>query len=339
MDIHTNISLKDFTTMRLGGNARFMAEATTNDEVATIYKNAKSQKLPVFVIGGGSNIIARDEGFDGVIIHMRIPGFQVIADNASSMTIKIGAGESWDEVVRRTVEMDLCGIEAMSGIPGTAGASPVQNIGAYGQEVADTLISLEAYDTRLDSYVTLTREECKFSYRDSIFRSPYGLRYIICSITLTLSKNLPHPPFYESLQKYIDDNKISPITVKTIRDAVIVIRTNKLPNHLLMPNTGSFFKNAIIETWQLEILRKIDPNVPSFELTSGRYKVPTGWLIEKAGFKGQILHGIRVYEKNALVLINESASSYNDLALAREEIIKKIRDLFRIEIEQEPLEI
>ena len=339
MDIHTNIPLKNYTTMRLGGNARFMTEVHTLDEVATICTYVASQQLPLFVLGGGSNIIVHDEGFDGIIVRNRIPGFEAINDTASETTLKIGAGENWDDVVRRTVEMNLSGIEAMSAIPGTAGAAPVQNVGAYGQEIADTLVSLEAYDTQESQHVTLQAADCEFSYRHSIFRGRAAGRYIITSITIKLYKSAPQPPFYAAVQAYFDANNITLFTPQTVRDAVIAIRKDKLPDPTVTPNTGSFFKNAIIEGWQMDELRTQYPDIPSYDMPDGKYKIPTGWLIEQAGLKGQTLHGMRVHDKNALVLINESATSYQDLADARSEIIGKVRDTFRIIIEQEPLEL
>ena len=339
MDIHTNIPLKNFTTMQLGGNARFMVEIRTPEEVAIICKNAKSKSLPIFVIGGGSNIIAKDEGFNGIILRMRIAGFEIIADDINNTTIKIGAGEIWDSVVARTVNMHLSGVEAMSAIPGTTGATVIQNVGAYGQEIADTMQSLEAYDTQTDSFVVLNRDACKFSYRNSIFRGESEGRYVVTSITLKLSKNQPQPPFYDSLQKYLDSHNIKIYTHESIRDAVITLRKDKLPDPALLPNSGSFFKNAIVEEWQLNDIKNIDPNVPIYDMGDGNFKIPTGWLIEHVNLKGQLLHGVRVYDKNALVLVNESASSYKDLAMAREEIMNKVRDKFRIQIQQEPLEI
>jgi UDP-N-acetylmuramate dehydrogenase len=339
MDIHTNIPLKNYTTMRLGGNARFMTDVRSVEDVATICQNAAAQQLPIFILGGGSNVIVRDEGFNGIIVRNRIPGFEIIADTPSETTLKIGAGENWDEVVKRTVDMNLTGIEAMSAIPGTAGAAPVQNVGAYGQEIADTLLSLDAYDTQTQQLVTLQANDCGFSYRHSIFRGDQAGRYIITSITIKLYKAAPQPPFYAAVQSYFDAHGVTLYTAQAIRDAVITIRADKLPDPAVTPNTGSFFKNAIIEDWQLDELRKTYPDIPTYDMPDGRFKVPTGWLIEQTGLKGQLLHGMRVHDKNALVLINESATSYDDLAEAREEIIGKVRDTFRILIEQEPLEL
>jgi UDP-N-acetylmuramate dehydrogenase len=339
MDIHTNIPLKNYTTMRLGGNARFMTEVHTPDDVAEVCRNARVQNLPIFILGGGSNVIVRDEGFNGIVIRNRIPGFEVVTDDPSHTILKIGAGENWDEVVRRTVEMNLSGIEAMSAIPGTAGAAPVQNVGAYGQEIADTLVSLEAYDITTDTFVTLVSADCGFSYRHSIFRGDAAGRYVITSITIQLYKAAPQPPFYAAIQDYFDAHDITIYTPQIIREAVIDIRKNKLPDPTVTPNTGSFFKNAIVEDWQLTDLRKEYPDIPTYDMPDGRYKVPTGWLIEQAGYKGKTIHGMRVHDKNALVLINESATSYDDLAQAREEVMGAVRDKFRITIEQEPLEI
>lgn len=339
MEIHTNIPLKNYTTMRLGGNARFMTDVHTPEDVATIYRNAAVQKLPIFVLGGGSNIIVHDDGFAGIVMRNRIPGFTVVREDSQSTTIRIGSGELWDSVVQRTVDMNLTGIEAMSAIPGTAGAAPVQNVGAYGQEIADTLLSLEAYDSQTGSFVSLQNSDCRFSYRHSIFRGDAAGRYVITSITLRLYKAAPQPPFYAALQAYFDTRGTALFTPQVIRDAVTAIRADKLPDPAKLPNTGSFFKNAIIETWQLPDLKNEYPDMPTYDMPDGRIKVPSGWLIEKTGLKGQLLHGMRVHDKNALVLINESAASYADLAAARDEVIGAVRDQFHIMIEQEPLEI
>ena len=339
MEIHTNIPLKNYVTMKIGGNARFMTDIHIPADIATICARAKEQNLPIFILGGGSNTIVRDEGFAGIVVRNRIPGFHVIEETPSDATIKIGAGEQWDDVVKRTVDMGLSGIEALSAIPGTAGAAPVQNVGAYGQEIAETLVSLEAYDTQANTIVTLTNEQCGFSYRHSIFRGDQAGRYVILTITLKLYKSAPQPPFYKAVQDYLDEHQITLFTPQVIRDAVTAIRADKLPDPKLQPNTGSFFKNAIVEDWQLNDLRNDYPDVPTYDMPDGTFKIPTGWLIEQTGLKGQVLHGMKVHDKNALVLINESASGYADLAAARAEIIGAVRDKFHIQIEQEPLEL
>lgn len=316
-----------------------MADAHNTDQLITLLRNAKSRNIPIFILGGGSNVVAKDEGYSGLIIRIRISGFEIINDDEFTTTIKIGAGESWDDSVKKIVDMNLTGIETLSAIPGTAGAAPVQNIGAYGQEISETLLSLEAYDTQTEQVVTLTNEQCEFGYRHSIFRGSQQGRYVILNITLQLHKKPPQPPFYDALQNYLDTNHVTTYTAKSIRDAVVAIRADKLPDPGQRPNAGSFFKNAVIEEWQVNDLKQAYPDVKLYEMGSGNYKVPTGWLIEQAGFKGQLINGIRIHDKNCLVLINESAKSYNDLAATRDQIIGAVRDKFRIQIEQEPLEI
>ena len=339
MDVMTNISLKQYTTMKLGGEARYMATADSPGDVVSLYRNARKENLPIFVLGGGSNVITHDEVFEGIVLLNKIKGFEIIAETDETTDVKIGAGEVWDEVVEKAIGLGLQGIEAMSGIPGTAGAAPVQNVGAYGQEIADTLISLEAYDSKTDTIVTISADECDFSYRNSIFRDKEKGRYCILSITLRLNKSEPKPPYYASLQKYIDENDIREVNLSVIRVAVLNIRSEKLPDPAELPSAGSFFKNALVEKWKLEELQKEYSDIPNYAMSDGRYKIPTGWLIDKAGLRGYRSHGMRVYEKNALVLVNDSATGYDDLAAIREEIVQIVFDKFGIKIEQEPLEL
>jgi len=339
MDVMTNISLKQYTTMKLGGEARYMATADSPGDVVSLYRNARKENLPIFVLGGGSNVITHDEVFEGIVLLNKIKGFEVISETDETTDVKIGAGEVWDEVVEKTIGLGLQGVEAMSGIPGTAGAAPVQNVGAYGQEIADTLISLEAYDSKTDTIVTISADECDFSYRNSIFRDKEKGRYCILNITLRLNKAEPKPPHYASLQRYIDENDIREVNLSVIRVAVLNIRSEKLPDPAELPSAGSFFKNALVEKWKLEELQKEYSDIPNYAMSDGRYKIPTGWLIDKAGLRGYRSHGMRVYEKNALVLVNDSATGYDDLAAIREEIVQIVFDKFGIKIEQEPLEL
>ena len=339
MDVMTNISLKQYTTMKLGGEARYMATADSASDIVSLYRNARKENLPIFVLGGGSNVITRDEVFEGIVLLNKIKGFEVISETDETTDVKIGAGEVWDEVVEKSIGLGLQGIEAMSGIPGTAGAAPVQNVGAYGQEIADTLISLEVYDSKTDTIITISADECDFSYRNSIFRGKEKGRYCILNITLRLNKAEPKPPHYASLQRYIDENDIREVNLSVIRVAVLNIRSEKLPDPAELPSAGSFFKNALVEKWKLEELQKEYSDIPNYAMSDGRYKIPTGWLIDKAGLRGYRSHGMRVYEKNALVLVNDSATGYDDLATIREEIVQIVFDKFGIKIEQEPLEL
>lgn len=339
MEIKTNVPLANYLTMKIGGMADFFATATTIDELSQAIEFARSRQLPFFVLGGGSNVIDRDEPYHGLIIHNQLKGFEIVNDAADTTTIKVAAGEIWDELVAKSVDMNLTGIEAMSAIPGTCGAAPVQNIGAYGQDISDTLTYLEAFDTKTNQTVELSNEDCEFSYRHSIFRGTNFGRYIITSLTIELYKLAPQPPFYAGLQKYLDDASITTYTPQVIREAVVSIRADKLPDPTIKPNTGSFFKNSIVETWKANDLLQQYSDIPHYQMPGDKQKIPTGWLIEQTGFKGDIISGMRINPANALVLINESATGYDDLANARQTIVDAVYGKFGITIEQEPLEI
>lgn len=332
-----NVPFSELTTMQLGGMAHFVVDVSTPEDVSSVCRTAAKQQLPVYVLGEGSNTIATDKGFSGVIIRSQIGGFEIIEDTSDYCVIRIGSAENWDDSVKRTVDMSLTGIEALSGIPGTVGAAPVQNIGAYGQEVADVMTELEVYDIANDTVQVMPASQCEFSYRHSIFRGHAAGKYIILSVTLKLYRTAPYPPFYAPVEAYLQAHNITTVTSQIIRDAVLTIRRDKLPDPSVHANSGSFFKNAFIESWQYENLITEFPTMPAYPMDDTQFKVPSGWLIEQAGYKGKLLHGIRVHDKNALVLINESATSYSDLAAARDEIAGAVRDMFQINITQEPL--
>ncbi|HET8690324.1 MAG TPA: UDP-N-acetylmuramate dehydrogenase, partial [Candidatus Saccharimonadales bacterium] len=253
-----------------------------------------------------------------------------------STTVKIGAGELWDDMVDRSVDMNLSGIEALSAIPGTAGATPVQNVGAYGQEIADTLVELEALDTDTMEMVALENKDCEFTYRNSVFKNPESRHHIITSITLKLSKTQMKPPFYTSLQNYFEQNDVTDFSPASVREAVRAIRAVKLPDPAKVANTGSFFKNPIVDHSQAEKLAAAYPDMPQFPVANVGVKLAAGWLIEQAGLKGYQNHGFTTSPDNALVVINQSADKYSDLELFKAEIIQKVRQKFSVQLEQEP---
>lgn len=323
--------------MRLGDQAKALTEVTSAAELAEAVAWAEERNLPILMLGGGSNVIFSD-GFDGLVIVNRIGGFKILREDWATATIKIGAGEEWDSVVERTVDRGLSGLEFLSAIPGTAGATPVQNVGAYGQEIANVFVELEAYDTREHQFVTMDKAACQFTYRGSMFKAVADRRYSIVSITLQLTKSVPKPPFYESLQKYLDDHNIHDYSPRVIRDAVIAIRSTKLPDPAKVANTGSFFKNPILAAEEFATVSEQHPEIPNWPLRDGtnKVKLPAGWLIEHAGLKGYRAHGMKTLETNALVFVNESADSYADLAAFKEEVIAKVQTRFGVTLEQEP---
>ena len=331
MKISENILISSLTTMKLGGPARYVIEIETNEDIPKAYNFARSNNLPIFILGYGANTIGHDEGYPGVIIINRMRGI-----TEEDGKIKIMGGEYWDNVVAYACDKGLTGIEALSKIPGLAGSAPVQNIGAYGQEVADALVEIDVYDSIANTFKTLKKSDLQFSYRKSILNTTMKGRYFVISITLELKPGQMSRPFYNSIEKYITENHCTDFTPKGIREIVSKIRTDKLPDPLTTPSAGSFFKNIYLN--DADAATAENKGYPVHHGHDGN-KINSGWLIEQAGFKGQLLHGIRVSDKASLVLINESANSYADLAAARTEIINKVYDKFGYWLEQEPEEI
>ncbi len=337
MKILENVPLKALTTMRLGGPARFVIEIESPEEIKDAHDFASRKNLPIFVLGGGANTIARDEGFPGVIIKNAMTGISDIYSPITDKTyIKAMGGTEWDNVVKFTTEKGLTGIEALSKIPGLAGAAPVQNIGAYGQDVSEAFIKADVYDFKTGEFKTLEKSDFHFSYRKSIMNTTEKNRYFVISIFLELKKGEMSRPFYNSIEKYIEQHKITDFTPGSIREIVSEIRADKLPDPKEKASAGSFFKNIYLTEEEAKIAE--EKGYPVYHGHDG-LKINSGWLIENAGFKGKLLHGIRVNEKAALVLINESAKSYSDLASARAEIIQTVQDKYGYTLEQEPVEL
>jgi UDP-N-acetylmuramate dehydrogenase len=336
MKIVEHINLKQFSTMRLGGNARYMIDVTSKHGIAEAVSWAKKRKLPILAIGQGSNIVFRDEGFAGLVILNRIKGIDLDITSDGGV-VKAGGGEVWDEVVAQSVEAGLSGIECLSKIPGTVGAAPVQNIGAYGQELSDTLIELEAYDARAGEWVTFTTDECQFGYRSSRFNSTDKGRFIIATITLRLHKQLLKKPFYKDLNNYFIHDERTKIPVAEIREAIIKIRAKKLPDPAIVANNGSFFKIPIVSKAKAEALIQEYPDLPNWDYQGG-VKLAAGWLIEQCGLKGwqDEETGMAVWHNQALVMVNEHAQSTDDLLKFRKKIIHAVSDKFGVTLEQEP---
>lgn len=334
-----NVSLAGYSTMRLGGNARYIGTAGTEQDVEQMATWAKERNIPIITVGSGSNIVWRDEGFSGLVIVNTISGRQVIAEDNSGVTVKIGAGENWDEVVGWAVAKNLSGIEALSLIPGTSGATPVQNVEAYGQQIANTLIEVEAYDTATQSFGGILAEACALGYRTSRFKNVDHGRFIICSIILKLNKGQIEPPFHRGLQKYIDENGITDFSPSSIRKAVIDIRSNKLPDPAKVANNGSFFKNPIIEMGKFENLLTQFPNILNYPAKDGKVKLSAMWLIEHSGFEAGYQDsetGMSLWPKHALVLVNQHAHSTADLLKFKQKIVDKVQEVFAVTLEQEP---
>ena len=351
--VRENVPLSELTTMRLGGKAKYVVEITTKWEIPSALEFAKKKGLPYFVLGGGANTLGRDEGFPGVILLMKIRGIDIVDADAEGFLVYGAAGENWDDFVRFTVEHEMSGVECLAKIPGTVGAAPVQNIGAYGQEISQVVDHVEAYDTKTGEFVVIGRDEMKMSYRSTLFNTgPEAGRYIITGVIFALYDGNFEPmngPLYKSLQNHLDgildpgeresyeQNGYPP---RLLYDGVSAIRGEKLPDPAEKASAGSFFKNIYFEPSDSKTLALAEATgCKIYDKADGRKMINTGALIEKAGLKGKLLYGMRVSDKAALVLINESARSYADLEAARAEIIERVFNKFGFKIEQEPVEI
>ncbi len=338
MNIQENVSLAGHSTMRLGGMARYLVEVTTRIEVEEAVNWCIQHQVPPLMIGGGSNIVWRDEGFEGLVIVNKIRRFEDFAEDELNHYVTVGAGEDWNEVVARTVQAGLSGIEALSLIPGTCGATPVQNVGAYGQEIADVLVSVEAYDLHTRTLLNIPATDCAFGYRTSRFKTTDRSRFLITGITMHLYKQNPQPPFYRALDEYLSAHNITEFTPQIIRDAVIDIRSRKLPDPKLVANNGSFFANPIVDEGILLDIQASYPDVPHWPATEGRVKIPAAWLIEQAGFKDchDAETGMGTWPSQPLVLVNEHAQSTADLLKFKQKIVDAVQQKFAITLEQEP---
>ena len=337
MNILQDINLAAYSTMRLGGNAAYLVEVATETELKEAAAWAAQNSLPVLMIGSGSNIVWRDEGYPGLVIVDKISGFEVKEDEFGTY-LSVGAGENWDSVVLRSVDLGLTGIECLTLIPGSAGATPIQNVGAYGQEISQTLVTLSAYNFTTGMMETLAAGDCQFSYRNSIFKTNPG-KYLITSITLMLRKGSMMPPFYPSLNNYLNEHHVTDCSPASIRQAVMAIRQNKLPDPSKVANCGSFFGNPEVDKDTLSVLQENYPGIPNWPTDSGKAKLSAAWLIDQAGFAHYTDQetGIATWPQQPLVFINQGAKSTAALLSFADKVKSSVLNKFGVELNQEPL--
>lgn len=342
MNIQESVSLADFSTLGLGGLARYFVIVRDENELEQAVSYAKEKSLNVHVVGDGTNTVFRDDDFTGLIIKNEIKGFAL--DEQGLLTA--GAGENWDETVSATVEESWSGIEALSLIPGTVGAAPVQNIGGYGQELSETFVSLRAYDVEKQAFIEMDANACKFSYRNSMIKKNPG-RYIVTQVSLQLHRDHMKPPFYTTLQKYFDSHSISEFTPDNVRQAVVSWRSSYLPDVDSVKTVGSFFVNPIVAKQQLDEIISKHPDLTKNETAwywrqpDGRFKVAAGRLADNLGLKDfhDETTGMATWKNSALILVNESAKSYAQLDEFRTNYLEKIKHAYGITFEQEPVEV
>ena len=330
--LRENIALASLTTMGLGGPARYFAECTTLPDMRTCLMWALGEGLPVQVIGGGSNVLFADAGYRGLVLKMGFTGMTFSGD-----TVEVAAGEDWDGFVQCCVERGLAGVECLSGIPGSVGGTPIQNVGAYGQEVKDTIVEVRALDRRTLSETSFAPAECDFAYRQSRFKGANGKRFIVTSVTYRLDPSGQPQIRYPELRRHLTDAQP---TLAAVRDAVLALRRSKSmvidPQDPNARSVGSFFLNPVVSAAAFAALQDRYPSIPHFPDAAG-VKVPAAWLVEQAGFhKGLQRGGVGISERHALALVNRGGTTRQVLALAGE-IRDAVEQTFGIRLVQEPV--
>ncbi len=337
MDIKENVPLAPLTTMKVGGEARYFAVAHSEEELVELARTANKNGWAVTILGGGSNMIVREEGVDGLVIKNEIRGVTALdAAEEGKVRVMVGAGEEWDAFVAHTVSQGWWGLENLSAIPGSVGATPIQNVGAYGVEVASVIESVRAYSLATNALVEMSNAECRFGYRDSIFKSPEGKGLAVVSVTFQLS-TVPNPVLhYKDLAARFGDGPTP--SQADIRAAVIDIRSKKFPDWNELGTAGSFFKNPVIGRDHYEKLQRSYPELPGFPEPDGRMKVPLGWILDKVcGLKGSREGNVGTYGQQSLVLVNYGGATTTDVLSFAEKIMSQVKEKTDIDIEREPV--
>ena len=331
MNIQENISLKEYNTFGIDVNAKRFVSITSVYQLQQLIKEEKD----IFLISGGSNMLLTKD-IETLVVHINFKGISIDQQNHNDVYITVNAGENWHEFVLWCVSLNYGGLENLSLIPGNVGTCPIQNIGAYGVEVKDTITKVEAIEIKTGKLVSFSAEECQFGYRNSIFKNKAKGKYILTSVSFKLTKN-NHKlnTSYGAIESELSSKGITNPTIKDISDAVITIRQSKLPDPKEIGNSGSFFKNPVISKEHFEKLQKNYPNIPSYVISDTEIKVPAGWLIEQSGFKGKRFGNYGVHEKQALVLVNYGDASGKEIYELAQKIQLTIKDTFDINLEIE----
>lgn len=333
MQIQHNISLKSYNTFGIDVAAKHFVSVHTISDLKEVLSLTDYRKK--LILGGGSNMLLT-KNFEGLVIHINLKGIEVIDEDKYFVMLKVSAGENWHEFVTYCIENNFGGVENLSLIPGNVGTAPIQNIGAYGVELKDTFHSCEGVSLESHALKTFTKQDCNFGYRNSIFKNEAKNKYIITSVTFKLTKdNHDLHINYGAIASELKNRGISAPTIKDISETVISIRESKLPNPKDIGNSGSFFKNPVIKKKYYEVLKRNFEDIPSYPISESEVKVPAGWLIEKAGFKGKTFENYGVHKKQALVLVNYGGALGSDILNLSKIIQKTVNRLFGISIEAE----
>lgn len=331
MNIKKNISLKPYNTFGIEIKAKAFVEISSVDELKKIISE---NNLPLLILGGGSNVLFTQD-FNGLVIKNKLKGIELINENKNEVTLKVAAGEVWHEFVLYCIKNNYAGLENLSLIPGSVGASPMQNIGAYGVEVKDFIIEVEALHLSTLKQTQFTNQACEFDYRSSIFKTKEKGRYFITAVTFKLSKKPKINTSYGAIEAELQKHNVINPTIKQVSDAVIRIRESKLPNPTEIGNAGSFFKNPSISNEVAALLKKDYPTVPFYPQNNETTKIAAGWLIEQCGFKGKTIGNFGVHKNQALVLVNYGNANGKNIFDLSSTIIEAVSQKFNIELERE----
>tara|TARA_B110000483_G_scaffold226988_1_gene288303 strand:- start:1235 stop:2251 length:1017 start_codon:yes stop_codon:yes gene_type:complete len=334
MKIIENYPLLNLNTFGLNIKAKYFTSINTVNELIEIKKTNEFKDLELLVLGGGSNILFTKD-FDGLVILNNIKGKEIIVQNHHSVFLKIGAGENWHELVMYCVDKGWGGIENLSLIPGNTGTAPMQNIGAYGVEIKETFVELEALEILSGKIVKFNNSDCEFGYRESVFKNKMKNQYIILNITLELKKNPVFNVNYGDVKTILENQNIKNPSIKDVSNAIISIRRSKLPDPKKIGNSGSFFKNPIVSLKKLKLIKNKYPKIISYKINENEFKIAAGWMIEIAGWKGKRFNNFGVHEKQALVLVNYGLANGMEIFNLSEKIILDIKDKFGITLERE----
>ncbi len=333
MTIQTNVSLLNFNTFHIEAKASHFVEISSEEEFIQLILNGHTKQHQPLILGGGSNMLFT-KNFEGLAIKNNLEGIQIIKENDEHVFIKAAAGEVWHEFVLHCIAKNYGGLENLSLIPGSVGAGPIQNIGAYGVELKDTFHECEAIYLHDGSKRVFSAEQCKFGYRESVFKHELKGKYFISSVTFKLSKNPTFKTDYGQIQIELDRMGIKELSVKAISDAVCSIRRSKLPNPAEIGNAGSFFKNPVVTKSQFEKIKEKYPDISSYP-NGENVKLAAGWLIEKAGWKGKTMGQCGVHKNQALVLVNYGSAVGKEIFDLSEQVIRSIKETFDVDLERE----
>lgn len=333
--IQQQVSLTAFNTLALASVAEHFVAVRNVNELQEALELAEQQRWPVTILGGGSNVVCAEQ-LPGLVIKIELSGVELLEQIEDTVTVRVGAGENWHQLVLETLNRNWFGLENLSLIPGTVGAAPVQNIGAYGVELADRLVSVEYIDLATKRLNKLTAEQCKFGYRDSIFKGELRGKAVITAVTLKLSIRPQLVLEYPSLQQQLSHLAADEITPQQVSEVVCHIRSSKLPDPDVIPNAGSFFKNPIVPSAEAQRIRTQYPELVVFPAEPGYLKLAAGWLIEQAGWKGCAQGPVGVHDKQALVLVNRGQGNSVQLLALADDIVQSVADKFGVTLEMEP---